>query len=77
MTFGEFQIFVALSILFLRLALSIRTTAKGTGAFLGIQESSVLIVLLLISLLIRIVIPGIEDWFCKLYYLAFIFNFVS
>ena len=42
---------------FLRLALSIRTTAKGTGAFLGIQESSVLIVLLIISLLIKIVFP--------------------
>ena len=45
-----------LIILFLRLALSIRTTAKGTGAFLGIQDSSVLIVLLIISLLILIVI---------------------
>ena len=62
MTFGEFQIFVALSILFLRLALSIRTTAKGTGAFLGIQESSVLIVLLPTSPLIEIVTPGIGDF---------------
>ena len=42
---------------FLRLSLSIRTTAKGTGAFLGIQESSVLIVLLIISLEIIIVFP--------------------
>ena len=42
---------------FLRLALSIRTTAKGTGAFLGIQEPSVLTVLLNIRLPIIIVIP--------------------
>ena len=42
---------------FLRLSLSIRTTAKGAGAFLGIQESSVLIVLLIISLEIIIVFP--------------------
>ena len=46
-----------LIILFLRLAPSLRTTAKGTGAFLGIQESSVLIVLLNISLRMIIVIP--------------------
>ena len=46
-----------LIILFLRLALSIRTTAKGTGAFFGIQESSALTVLLIISLPIVIVIP--------------------
>ena len=68
---------------FLRLSLSIRTTAKGTGAFLGIQESSVLIVLLIISLEIIIVFPkgtgafwGIADWFCKLYYLAYLFQLV-
>ena len=46
-----------LIISFLRLALSIRTTAKGTGAFTGIQEPSVLIVLLNISLLAIVVIP--------------------
>ena len=39
---------------FLRLALSVRTTPKGTGAFLEIQASSVLIVLRIISLLIAI-----------------------
>ena len=38
MTFGEFQIFVALIIVFLRLALRIRTTAKGTGAFLKFKS---------------------------------------
>ena len=54
MTFGEVHILFVQIILFLRLALSIRTTPKGTGAFLGIQESSVLIVLLIISLLIII-----------------------
>ena len=32
-----------------------------------------LIVLLIISLLVMIVIPGIEDCFCKLYYLAYVF----
>ena len=65
---------------FLRLALSIRTTPKGTGAFLGIQESSVLIVLLIISLLTIIVIPKgtgafgeLKIGFCKLYYLAYLF----
>ena len=57
MSFGEFQILFVLIILFLRLALSFRTTPKGTGAFLGVQESSVLIVLLIISLLAIIVIP--------------------
>ena len=56
MTFGELQILIVLIILFLRLALSFRTTPRGTGAFFGIQDSSVLIVLLLISLLITIVI---------------------
>ena len=57
MTFGEVQLLFVLFILFLRLALSIRTTAKGTGAFFGIQESSELTVLLIISLPIVIVIP--------------------
>ena len=57
MTFGEFQLLFVLVISFLRLALSIRTTAKGTGAFAGIQEPSALIVLLIISLPIVIVIP--------------------
>ena len=57
MSFGEFQILFVLIILFLRLALSNRSTPKGAGAFLGIQKSSVLIVLLLISLPITIVIP--------------------
>ena len=57
MTFEEVQVFFALIILFLRLALSIRTTAKGTGAFFGIQESSVLIALLNISVLNTVVIP--------------------
>ena len=51
MTFGEVQILFVLFIVFRRLALSIRTTPNGTGAFLGIQESSVLIALLLISVL--------------------------
>ena len=44
-------------VILLRLALSVRTTPKGTGAFLGIQESFVLIVLLNTSLLIIVVIP--------------------
>ena len=57
MSFGEFQILFALITLFLRLALSFRTTPKGTGAFLGVQESSVLSVPLIISLLAIIVIP--------------------
>ena len=55
MTFGEIQILFVLLIVFRRLALSIRTTPKGTGAFLGIQESSVLIAVLLISVLIIVV----------------------
>ena len=57
MTFGEVQVLFVLIILFLRLALSIRTTPKGTGAFSGIQEPSVLIVLLNISLLATVAIP--------------------
>ena len=57
MTFEEVQVFFALIIVFLRLALSIRFTAKGTGAFFGIQESSVLIALLIISVLNIVVIP--------------------
>ena len=79
MTFGEVQLLFVLFILFLRLALSIRTTAKGTGAFSGIQESSVLTVLLNISLLAIIAIPKgtgafeIEDCVCKLFYLAYLF----
>ena len=79
MSFGEFQILFVLIILFLRLALSNRSTPKGTGAFLEIQKSYVLIVLLIISLPITIVIAkgtapwGIEDCFCNLYYLAYIF----
>ena len=56
-TVGEIQIWFVLIILFLRLALSIRTTPKETGALLGIQESSALIVLLLINLLAIIDIP--------------------
>ena len=55
MTFGEIKILFALWIVFRRLALSIRTTPKGTGAFLGIQESFVLIAVLLISVLIIVV----------------------
>ena len=55
-----------LIIIFLRLALSCRTTPKGTGAFLGIQESSVLIVLLIINLLIIIAIPKETGAFGKL-----------
>ena len=55
MTFGEIQILFVLLIVFRRLALSIRTTPKGTGAVLGIQESSVLIAVLLISVLIIVV----------------------
>ena len=43
--------------LFLRLALSIPTTAKEAGGLLGIQESSVLIVLLIMSLQNTIVFP--------------------
>ena len=79
MTFGEVQLLFVLFILFLRLALSIRTTPKGTGAFSGIQESSVLTVLLNISLLAIIAIPKgtgafeIEDCVCKLFYLAYLF----
>ena len=66
MTFGEFQILFVLIIIFLRLALSCRTTPKGTGAFLGIQESSVLIVLLIINLLAIIDIPKETGAFGKL-----------
>ena len=77
---GKSTLIVVLNILCLMLALRIRTTAKGTGACLGIQESSVLILLLNISLLIIIVILKgtgvfwrIEDSLCKLYYLAYLF----
>ena len=56
MPFGDPILFVQF-IVFRKLALSIRTTPKGTGAFLGIQESSVLIALLIISLPIIILIP--------------------
>ena len=79
MTFGEVPLLFVLIILFLRLALSVRTTPKGAGAFSGIQESSVLIVLLHISLLAIIVTPKgtgafeIEDCDCKLFYLAYLF----
>ena len=55
-----------LFILFLRLALSIPTTAKEAGGLLGIQESSVLIVLLIISLLNIIVFPGGAGAFVEL-----------
>ena len=55
MSFGEVHFF--LIIVFLRLALSIPTTAKEAGGLLGIQESSVLIALLTISLLNIIVFP--------------------
>ena len=53
-SFGEVNFLLSL---FLRLALSIPTTAKEAGGLLGIQESSVLIVLLIISLLNIIVFP--------------------
>ena len=66
MTFGEFHILFVLFILFLRLALSCRTTPKGTGAFLGIQESFVLFFLLIISLLATIDIPKETGAFGKL-----------
>ena len=78
-TFGEVQLLFVLFILFLRLALSLRTTPKGTGAFLRIEEPSVLTVLLNIRLPIIIVIPKgtgafeIEDCVCKLFYLAYLF----
>ena len=57
---------LVLFIVILRLALSIRTTPKGTGACFGIQESSALIVLLIISLLAIIVIPKATGAFGKL-----------
>ena len=38
-TFGEVQTCYVLFIVFLRLALSIRTTVKGTGAFLEFKSS--------------------------------------
>ena len=48
---------LVLFIVYLRLALSIRTTPKGTGACFGIQESSALIFLLIVSLLAITVFP--------------------
>ena len=51
---GKSKLIVVLNIVCLILVLSVRTTAKGAGAFLGIQESCLLII---ISLLIIIVIP--------------------
>ena len=53
---------------------------KGRAPFFGIEESSVLIALLLISVLIILVIPKetgafgeLKIVFCKLYCLAYLF----
>ena len=68
---------LVLIILCLFIALSIRTTPKGTGVFWGIQEMCLpLISLRVISLQILIVIPkgtgafgGLKVVLCKLFYL--------